>query len=248
LTTACKSPVEVHNLAALATNLVGVYHELDEALSLQPDMIVLAILPYDLEEGLPAEQLRNRDHPQPAAEAPGNPSLLTQLATLSKSSRALTVARHLMFEDRDLYARTYLLSGEKADFLRVPLSPSWEKRLGDFDELLGAIADKAKASGVPVALLLGPQRAQAVLMTEAKRPPGIDPTALPARIGEIARHHGVLMIDTTQDFAKLSNPERMIYTVDGHPDGAAGGVIAGSLVHHLTRDPGSPFGGCARIP
>jgi len=136
------------------------------------------------------------------------------------------------------------MSGEKSDFLRTPLSPSWERHLADFDELLGAMTEKTKAAGVPMALLLGPQRAQVVLMTSGHVPPGVDPTALPNLLRQITAKHGVQFIDGAEDFARLQNPEKLIYTVDGHPSGEADAVIAGSLVRHLTRDVSSPFAAC----
>jgi hypothetical protein len=241
----CGSPVEIENLAALGTNLVGVYRRLDEALALRPDVIIIAVLPFDIEDGLPPEAVERRNAPpgpQPAAQQ--ERPLVARVALLTKSSRALTVARHFLFADRALYLKSYLLSGDTAGFLRVSYTPAWEQRMADLDLLLGEMAAKSRAAGAQLALLLGPQRAQVALMASGHWPAGVDPYALPRRLKEITAKHGATLIDSTKAFARLKRPEELIYTVDGHPGGAASGLIADALVQQLVTDQRSPFAGC----
>ncbi len=246
LTRGCGHKVEVQNLAAYGTSLVGVYHEMDEALSLKPDLVLIAIMPFDLEEGLPPDQVRMRHTPPPPSDLGSGiqRSPILALAKMAKASRALTMARHFIFSDRDLYVRSYLLSGENTDFLRDPLSPSWERRLADFDLLLGEMAAKSHAAGVPMALLMAPQRAQAALMASKHWPQGVNPWVLPRRLGQIAARHGVRMIDSSELFARLPHPETLIYTVDGHPGGGASAIIANAVVDSLVGHDGTPFAGC----
>ncbi len=244
LSNRCGRKVEVQNLAAYGTNLVGVYHEMGEALALKPDLVLIAIMPFDLEEGLPPDQVKMRLHPIPPRAEEMHRSPILAFAKMAKASRALTIARHFIFSDRDLYIKSYLMSGENTDFLRFPFSKPWQRRLSDFDLLLGEMATKSRAAGVPMALLLAPQRAQAALLTSKELPPGVDPRALSRRLRQIADSHGVQMIDSGQSFARLAHPETLIYTVDGHPGGKAGRVIADAVVDALVGHSRTPFAGC----
>ena len=240
----CGGRVEQQNLGSLGTNLVGVYRKLGEALALKPDLILVAVLPFDIQDYIPSDQVRDRDQPEPKPIDTPEPTLVRRLSDFTRSSRALAVARHVMLSDRKLYMRAYAMSGDSGDFLRQPLSAAWERRLADFDTLLGAMAAKTRAAGVPLAVLLGPHLAQVILMTSESVPPGHDPWLLGRRLGEIAARHGVEMIDSTLDFARIAAPERLIYTVNGHPDGKGYAVIAESVVRHLTEDGQSPFAAC----
>jgi len=242
LSAACHRPVEFQNMGVPGASLLDIYHRLDEALALHPDLVMVALTPYEMKAPIDRDQLARRDAP-PAAVAtdpdpPPSPSKswVARLSDLAFDSRILVVAQHFLFQDRASFVRLFMLHGEDADYLRVPYSAGWEQRLRDFDTLLGSMAVRSEAAGVPVMLVLGPQRIQASLLDPAVLPPNVDPFEIGRRLAAIAARHKVAFQDTLEGFAKMSDPDALFYAVDGHIDGAGHAVFAGSVLDRLTRE------------
>jgi hypothetical protein len=129
-----------------------------------------------------------------------------------------------------------MLHGEDADYLRVPLSTGWEQRLRDFDTLLGGMATRSKAAGVPMMLVLGPQRIQASLLDPTVLPPNADPFEIGRRLAAIAVRHAVVFQDALNGFAQVPDPDALFYAVDGHMDAGGHAVFSRSVLDRLTRD------------
>ena len=242
----CTQQVEFQNMGIAGASLLDVYRRIDEALAMRPDLIVLVFGPYDLKARLDRTQFAARDEPpKPMPAGPAsvpNKSLVARLSDLAAYSRALVVAQHFLFADRGTFVRLWLLHGEDADFLREPLRPGWEARLADVDALLGSMADRARAQGVPMMLALAPMRIQAALVSGDT--PNADPFAIGERLRAIADRHGVLFVDPLRRFAAEKSPERMFYPVDGHMDSAGSAVFADALTQRLIQKDVTPFAAC----
>jgi lysophospholipase L1-like esterase len=97
----------------------------------------------------------------------------------------------------------------------------WERRFGDLDSLLGEMAEKNHAAGVPLVLMAVPEHAQTILLNLHDRPPTIDPYAFNRKIAEIAAKHDIVFVDLFNDFANAPEPNSLFYPEDGHltPEG-----------------------------
>lgn len=246
---ACHRPVEFQNMGVPGAGLLDIYRRLNEALALRPDLIMMVLTPYEMKAAPDAGQMARRDAPvapapaQPAA-APPPKSLVARISDLAFDSRSLVVAQHFLFQDRATFTSLFMLHGEDADYLRIPYRVGWEKRLQDLDTLLGEMADRARAAGVPMMLVLGPQRIQTTLLDDAVRPQGVDPHEIGRRLAAIVARHDVLFQDTLDGFATVNNPEAMFYAVDGHMDADGHAVFARSVLDRLIRD-SAVFRDCA---
>ena len=255
LTSACHRPVEFQNMGVPGAGLLDIYRRLDEALALHPDLVMVVMTPYEMKAPIDPGQLAGRDRPPvaaavPAPVSPPAKSLVARISDIAFNSRILVVAQHFLFQDRATFTKLFMLHGEDADYLRVPYRAGWEQRLRDLDTLLGEMADRAKAHGTGMMLVLGPQRIQASLLDPSVRPDGVDPYEIGRRIGMIASRHGVLFQDALDGFATVADPDSMFYAVDGHMDAAGHAVFAGSVLSRLILD--SPVfrdcGGARRWP
>ena len=229
LTQRCGRPVQFENLASIGYVWQRLALRADDALKLHPDAGVIVVVPFDLQQTEQAEG----DAPPPP---PGHPGLMKQFDSLLSGSRAVVAAQHFLFRRADLYTQLYLHYGDRADFLRLPLSPAWQHRLDDFDHLLGGIADKYHAAHVPLMLVYVPQRAQAALLAAHHAPPGVDPYAFGQRIGEIAARHGIDYVDLSPAFSQIPQAASLYYPVDGHLSGAGDAVLAAHAAAALQRD------------
>jgi hypothetical protein len=254
LSTGCHRPVEFQNMGVAGAGLLDIYRRLDEALALNPDLVMIVLTPYEMKAVIDRQEMARRDAPLPsnpgsdatvvsgvpatlvASVAPPVKSLVARISDLAFNSRILVVAQHYLFQDRPTFVRLFMLHGEDADYLRVPYGSGWEQRLNDFDTLLSTMAARSKAAGVGLFIALGPQRIQASLLDRLVLAPGVDPFEIGRRIGAIAERHGVLFQDTLTGFAKVADPDGLFYAVDGHMDAGGHAVFAGSVLNRLISD------------
>ena len=61
-----------------------------------------------------------------------------------------------------------------------------------------------------------PTRAQAALLAEKRRPPGVDPFAFGQAVGKIAAAHGFSYIDLSTAFSQDADPGDLFYVQNGH--------------------------------
>jgi hypothetical protein len=161
---------------------------------------------------------------------------MKRLDSLLNNSRAMVAAQHFLFSRPDLYTRFYLRYGDRADFLRLPLTPAWQRRVNDFDTLLGGIAEKYHAAHVPLLLIYVPQRAQATLLAAHQAPAGIAPDAFGHLIGGIAARRGVDYLYLNPAFSRIPRAASLYYPVDGHLTGQGNAVLAVQAAATLRRD------------
>jgi hypothetical protein len=255
LTQDCNRPVEFQNMGIPGATLLDMYRRTDEALAMHPDLVMLVVTPIEMRETIDPVRFANRNSPAAVVpskatvdDPPGDPgaskSLVSWISDLAYNSRLLVAAQHFLFQDRTTFVKLYMLHGDDAGYLRVPYNQAWQQRLGTFDTLLGEMAARAKARGVPMMLVLGTARIQTALLDPSVRPPNVDPFALGRQLHAIADRRGVIFQDGLEGFATVSNPDDMYYAVDGHMDADGHAVLAHAILDRLLHSPG-PFQGCS---
>ena len=250
LTAMCGKPVEVQNLAAKGYTGRRVAARLDEALAMRPDAVLFTQNPFDIEAQLDDATLPFTGDAPAADPARGkggvDPGMMKRVGDwLTKYSRTSTVLRHFLFRNQSLYLSLYLKYGDKADFLRPPMSTAWQERLRRSDLLLGELASRAHKAGVPLMLAFRAESSELALMTEWTPPAGIDPNALPQALAAIAARHGVDFVDTSAALRPhIGGSELLFYPVDGHPTGEGQPIIAQAIAQRFVDDPKSPFFDC----
>lgn len=251
MTAACKRPVELQNFGVAGYKLIDQYVRMNEALALKPDLIVLVLTPYELVTVTSPESMALRDQPErlkKKADAPPPPaaSALSRATEILSNSRAALAAQYLLFQKRDSYIQLFLKHGDKADYLRDPLPPAWVKRLSDVDVLVGGMADRARAQGVPFAIVFTPQRVQAALSDPAARPPGVDPRSLGRALQRLAHAHDIAFVDVVDDFLGIPSSEQLFFPVDGHMTAEGHHVSGLAMARGLLTAGQGTLGGCQK--
>jgi GDSL-like Lipase/Acylhydrolase family len=224
----CGAPVQVQNLGGTLIFWTRVVNRVDDALRLKPDAALLQISTYDLEHPDPGEGPENGSH-----DVVESKNILLRLQDFLKETRTWSIMQHYLFQNEDFYLSLYLRSGSKSAYLRDPLSSDWQARLRAFDGMLGKIADRFRQAGVPLAVVFVPQRAQAGLAANTKRPQDVHPYLINQALQKIAASHGSAFIDTTQTIADSKNVTDLYYAVDGHLDGEGQTLIAPTIVNGM---------------
>jgi hypothetical protein len=254
LTQDCRRRVEFQNMGIPGANLLDIYRRIDEALAMHPDLVMLVITPLEMKDPIDPDQFANRHLDaavlpskttvDPAPDPGFSKSLVARISDLAYQSRLLVAAQHFLFQDRATFVKLYMLHGEDADYLRVPYHRAWQQRLNIFETLLGEMAARAKAAGIPMMLVLGPARIQTALLDSLVRPSNVDPFALGRQLHAIADRHGVMFQDALEGFETISNPDGMYYAVDGHMDADGQAVFARAILQRLLHGT-EPFLGCS---
>ncbi len=245
MTRLCGAPVDMQNMGVAGHFGRAITKSIPEALSLHPDGMVLVLMPYDLYSI--AESMLVPAAKQ--ATARSRPSPLGSVNEEIKASRALLVVEHYLFRNEAFYVPLYLKNGDKADFLRTPLSAAWRERLHLFDQMLQGIAEKTMAAQVPLWVAYVPQQAQLALMADhmaaTNVAPNVDPYALQKGLEEIAANHGARFIDGSLALLGVGKPADLFYQVDGHPNGRAQTLVGRRIATELASASSGPFSNCA---
>lgn len=234
LTDQCGRPVDVQDVV-LAGHTGGeggagwsrIRSTASAALALKPDVLVAIVTPFDLSEYTPPKPAGDVRNGQGNPASPSFVSLVQRAKALVVDSRAMRAAQHFLYSNLPRYLPLYLQHGDEADFLRPPLSPAWEARLGLADRVLGAIADEAQAAHVPFLVAYVPSRAQAALVAIPQR--GVDPFALPNTLSVIVRRHNAKFVDVTTLMGRRGEDSELYFPADSHPTGAGHQVIASAI-------------------
>jgi len=247
----CNRSVDVQNFGVEETSPIQVYRRVQEALALKPDVVLYLLTPFDLERQIDPKELSERNAPPQTHSTKAvrlNESALKRLQRMVTESRTMLVAQHVLFQNKDVFLRLYLLYGDKADYLRQPLTRAWQKRFADLDLIIGDMAGKLRASGVPLVIMPVPSRAEAAVMSSRQLPPHMDPFAFGREIENIASKHGADYVDLMQAFGRIPDAESLFYVVDGHVTGDGEKVIAQNLSAKLRDGNIQAFSNCAPGP
>lgn len=244
----CDRRIDMQNLGVPGSSPAYTDRHVQEALALNPDVVLYLVVPYDLNQ-----QLLPNGFPEPAGPTLAasfeaiQPAVspLNRLEHLVIQSRTLLVAQHFVFQNRETYIRAYLLYGDKADYLRQPFTRVWQRRFADFDVTIGDMADRLHNAGVPLVIVAVPSRAEAALLSSSQLPAHVDPFAFGRAIQTIAAKHGAAYVDLMGPISRIPNAENLYYPVDGHVTSEGHKVIAEALSRKLQDGSVPAFSHCA---
>ena len=244
----CDRRIDVQNLGVPGSSPAYADRHVQEALALNPDIVLYMVVPYDLnQQMLPSGLPELAGHTPAAATDAIQPAVspLNRLEHLVIHSRTLLVAQHFVFQNREAYIRAYLMYGDKADYLRQPFTPVWQRRFADLDVTVGDIADRLRHAGVPLVIVAVPSRAEAALLTSSELPAHVDPFAFGRAVQMIAAKHGASYVDLMGPISRIPNAEVLYYAVDGHLASEGHAVIAAAFSQKLQDGSVPAFSHCA---
>jgi hypothetical protein len=226
-------PVEFQNLGDVGPGWSKSDIVLNEMLALKPDAVIYMAVPFDLNRmdtvTAPPKNVLGR-------AAQEEKSLTwTDLRVAAKESRVLIVAQHFMLRDENFFLRAFADYADPLDVSRVPTPPLVEQRFERIDKMIGRLADRTRAAGVPCYMLALPNRVEAALISKNIKLPNMDAYIFPTRMGEIALKHDMGYINTVPELQKTPNAEQLFYAVDGHPAGGAHALMARAVVDYFAH-------------
>jgi len=233
-------PVQVENLGWELLSPLHCYRQIGKVISLQPDLVIYAVNPFDLNRGIDRRQLEHRNDPvlPPIQEAAlpkdDGVTLRNTLKAIQNSladSTAFTMAQHFLFSNPDTFLRIYLADGDRADYVRQPFTPGWKSRFSDFSLILDDMAARLHKAGIPLVLVSLPARCQVVMVMDGHYPPGTDPYAFDRELQRASARAGIPFLPTLDAFARKPNGDKLFYVVDQHITGAGDQVIANVITH-----------------
>jgi len=226
----CSRPVEVQNMGGMV-----LFKDLPklarEALGLTPDVIVLTVGPFDLEELAGTERPSN-----PHAQSIVGRTKLAwhNLMARARQSKFVFAAYHYMLLDTQVLYEAYMHMGGSREVMRSPQTAEGDQMYADFANALDRMMAKLAGSGVSVVVMAVPNRVAAAMVSNRSHLDGTDPLLFGRRISEIAVQHGAIALDVTPGFANFAHAEQLYYPVDNHPNGDGHAVIGQALVDRLT--------------
>ena len=216
-------PVEFQNLGGVGPGWSKSDIILNEMLSLKPDAVFYLVLPSELD----AKQFVVSPVTKKTSWT------WTGVRVAARESRFLFMVQHFMLQDENFFLRAFENYADPLDVSREPTPPLVERRFAQMDMVVGRLADRAHAAGVPCFMLAVPNRLEATLISKNIQLPQIDAYIFPRRMEEIAKKHSVGYFDVVPDLQKTPNAEQLFYPVDGHPTGGAHALLASAVVDYF---------------
>jgi len=238
-----KRPVEVQNLGRDGCFASCALSRVDEALALDPDLLIIAISPLDVANMRVSGDTKGYVDPQ---ETKG--SVLQRMIrggkayfTGSGTGAAIT---HFMTLNDPAFVRSrtllYLQSYDDPGYLKVPFSPAWQRRFEILDHLLADAAENSNQAKVPVVLIEIPAIHQSGLSRMQGLPSDVEPYAFNERMKQIAAQNGMRFVDGLDAFRPEPEINSLYYVVDGHLNAKGHAIIADALVKELISEPVPP--------
>lgn len=240
----CRRPVEFQSLGLPHRPPEIVVKTVDEAISLNPDLIIWLVTAFDL---------RNTASPDPSTPLSGDKSspsglslshAIKYLHKIAYSDRLLILAQHYLFKNLPFYIASYLRTGDSSDFLRLQLPAVWQARVKQFSQQASTVGAQAKALNIPFAVVLVPQAAQAALATGYPPQSGVDPFSLGRQLTNGMTDANLNVFDGTQAFTNHPWSPDYFYMVDGHMAASGAAILAQSMADWLTKPGISIFDTC----
>ncbi len=228
---------EFEDLGYQDLSMLDIYHQMDEALLLKPDLIMVVITPKDVHHETSPVAVLHRDDPPslaPPDKSENRQSWMNAHVVIPlKESRSVYMLENTMYHRPDTYADLFLLHGDDAGYLRSTLSPQWKARISQTDMLLGEMAQKAAAASVPMVMVIVPSTVELALLYSDRPREGIDPKNFPEIMEGVASRHKIPIITTIDGFAGQSDPMSMFYLVNSHPQKSGERAIAEDIESRL---------------
>jgi hypothetical protein len=236
----------------------GTPHSVDlrfnEVLAAKPDMILWTVTPWDIDN---ASLLIPYVAKQINAPFDGK-TRLTIVQRVTKAFRSKSVPQaiedgwsraikpfnvtytammleHFLYKSQSQYLKHYLMQDESNAFLQMQTSAKHAANLSEFEGYVAEIAAQSKAAGVPLVVVLVPQRAQAAMISMGSWPAGFDPYKLGDEVRTPVDANGAIYIDLLHGFRTVPNPEQYYFPVDGHITAGGHAVLSQMMTQALTN-------------
>jgi len=220
-------PFDVQNMASMA-RVTAQPDLIPEALSLSPDMIVLAIVPFDV------SQLAAEDPPGRVRAGFSIREMAGRIGSQFHSTKVGFAAAHFILQDPESVYRYALSFGPSRDVISDPLSPAGERMYAAFATVIDRMSEGIKGTGIPLVVMVIPNRVTAAMVSNRAAIAGTDGYAFGRRIAEMAVRRGAYCLDTTAAFAAVPHAERLFFPVDNHPTSEGHELLARSLAAYLS--------------
>ena len=241
-------PVELYNESMVWQAPGGVDKRFDKILAAKPDLVLWAVTSWDIAHtapdlGLPADpgflgrtRYRVKEALASHSIATAVPDIMNAVHDLLDVTSTGLLLEHFLYESQTQYVKSYLRNDDtEAGFLKAEPSGRWQNFLWYFDRDVADIAGQAKAAGVPLVVVLLPNRAQAAMISMGDWPAGQDPYKLSDEVRSIVVSHGATYADILPDYRGIPNPEQGYFPKDGHPNAKGHATISGLIARELTR-------------
>jgi hypothetical protein len=243
--------VELYNESMWSSYARAVDLRFDETLAAQPDMILWVLTKNDVERastmmpdlippnaaGSTRSKIQYRLKQMLAMQSISEQAgfVLKYAKDLFRVSETGAMLMHDLYQSRTLYLKAALRKhSDLLWYLEAEPSETSRSFLQEFDGYASEIAGKAKAAGVPLVVVLVPDRVQAAMISAGEWPSDYNPYRLDEELRVMMESHGVTYIDIFPGFRNVPNSEQYYFAVDGHPDERWQPIISGLLAQELT--------------
>lgn len=239
--------IEVYNAGTLFGFQTNADLRSDEILAAHPDMILWMIGARDVraasenltaasnEFSLTERQMSYRAKVWESLKSAFAANSLSQaFRAISKKSRAVFLAQHLVYQSQGLYVKSYLQGGEDGGAFQLQPSQEWQGFTKHFESYAAKIESRANSAGIPLVAVMVPERVQAAMISMGASPTGYSPFKLDNELRNIITSHGGTYLEILSDFRNVPNPERNYLPVDSHATAAGDILISGFLATALT--------------
>jgi hypothetical protein len=228
--------VEVYNEALPWRTPRSISRIFNEALAANPDMILWIVSPLDIAtpkyEAGSVTQDGTWNFIKTAFDTK---SFNASMAAIFGHTKTATLLKEFLYESPSQYVRSSLMGTDyKKEFLQSESSAEWDTELKEFDSSAASIAGQARKAGIPLVVVLVPDRTQAALISmTGEWPKGFDPYKVGNEVSSIIVSHGGTYIDILPEFRTVPNPQLGYFALDGHPNPLGHAMIARFLTNKL---------------
>lgn len=229
-----------------------------EMLALKPDLILLALNYSDVQIATvvaPSDYVfENVSPPHLAGDFAGHSSRTVGSTLARLREKAESAALVLLHEvnnhwtqSRSYVMLTHFLAATESQsqlvkrnrtsegqYLSAVPSPARLMHLREFDGYVADIQERARAAGVPVAVVLLPTRIQAAMISSGQWPPDIDPLHFDNQLRSVIESHGGIYLDVLPRFRAIPNAEQAFFPADGHFNEEGHLMVSDLLAKELT--------------
>jgi hypothetical protein len=219
----------------------------NSVLAAQTDLILWAITPFDIQscasgvdiQPLPGFLGKTRARLKAALAYNSFPAairdILYTVHDLLDTTSSGLLLEHFLYASQSQYVKAYLKNvDDDSGFLKSEFSPRWKSCLHNFAAVDAEIEAQAGAAGVPLVVVLIPNRAQAAMISMGEWPAGHDPYKLGDEVRSIVVNHAGKYLDILPGYRGIPSPEQGYFPKDGHPNAQGHATISRLIARELT--------------
>ncbi|MCO6431142.1 MAG: SGNH/GDSL hydrolase family protein [Deltaproteobacteria bacterium] len=203
---------------------------LRDVLIYNPKMVTVGLLPNDLYADISPNGIEARARMAVSQDAAAiydtiyseqRPSLERLVKSAMQQSRFLDLLTHLLLRNDAIYASIYKRRSGEDSYLTKSYSRTWRQKIEHAATILNEMASESKKANALFAVIVIPQRIQALLAARPEDFPGLDAGSFSREIAAIGESSGFPVIDFLESLKEDSRPTSHYYPVDGHltPEG-----------------------------